>query len=469
MSHTSPIALIVMIAWIPVVQVLFMMMPTRRAVIAAYLGAWLFLPVVLWPLPMLPDFSKMFATSVGVLIAVTLFDPGRFGTLRPRIFDAPMLAWCVVPFFSSMTNGLGPYDGVTACMDQTIIWGLPYLVGRLYFTDLRSMRELAIGLVIGGLIYVPLCLFEARMSPQLHRWVYGFHAHSFLQTKRFGGWRPTVFMQHGLMVAMWMTATALVGLWMWRTRALRQVWGVPMVYVCGALCVGVLVMKSVTAWLAFALGVACLLGIRYLRTPALVAIIAVGVPGYMAVRTVGGWDGSEMVRLADAAFGYERSTSLQARLTNEDLLADKALRQPVFGWGRWGRNRVYDEYGNDISITDGLWVIALGQTGLVGLAALTCVFLTPAIRVRMVVGKRGLRDPAFAAPVVLAVLLVLAMMDNLLNAMVNPIFTLVAGGLAGLTAPRRAASAPARREMPPEPGEEPVEVGAGEDTRERAA
>ena len=59
--------------------------------------------------------------------------------------------------------------------------------------------------VLGGLIYVPLCLFEVRMSPQLHNMVYGFAQHSFGQTVRGGGWRPMVFMQHGLAVGLFMS------------------------------------------------------------------------------------------------------------------------------------------------------------------------------------------------------------------------------------------------------------------------
>ena len=33
-------------------------------------------------------------------------------------------------------------------------WQLPYLIGRLYFSDAEGLRELAIGIVIGGLACV---------------------------------------------------------------------------------------------------------------------------------------------------------------------------------------------------------------------------------------------------------------------------------------------------------------------------
>ncbi len=427
----SPLTHIVMLAWGPLVLVMFMMLPARRAVIASYLGAWLFLPVVLYPVPMLPDVSKMFATSIAVLLGVTFFDPGRFGTLKPRIYDLPMAAWCVAPFFASVTNGLGAYDGLTAILDQVIVWGLPYLIGRMYFTDLESLRDLAMGLVIGGLVYLPFLALESLISPQLHRMVYGYHAHSFQQTKRLGGWRPTVFMQHGLRVAMWMTATALTAMWLWWSRSVKRLWGVPMLWLVVALMVGVVLTKSVGAWLAFVAGAGCLASVKYLKTPALAAIILIAVPGYMTVRTVVGWDAAVLVDAAHAVAGPERAASLQTRIDNEDLLKAKAMQQPLFGWGRWGRNRVYDEFGNDTTTTDGLWVIILGQAGVVGLVAFTGVFIAPALTVRKTARGRW-REASVAAPVVLGLLCTLYLMDNLLNAMVNPVFTLIAGGLCGL-------------------------------------
>ena len=89
-------------------------------------------------------------------------------------------------------------------------------------------HNLAIGLFIGGLVYVPLCWLEVQLSPQLHRWLYGKHQHAFIQQMRDGGYRPMVFMQHGLMVGMWMGMTALIGIWLWKAKTLHQVWDIPM-------------------------------------------------------------------------------------------------------------------------------------------------------------------------------------------------------------------------------------------------
>src|SRR5215212_5815302 len=185
-------------AWVPTVLLMFAALPPRRAVVAAFVGGWLFLPVFGIDIVGLPPFSKVSASAYSVLLGAILFDGDRLLTVRPRWFDVPIVVWCI-----------------------------PYYLGRAYFNDWESIRELAVGVFVGGLIYMPLTWAEMRFSPQFHKWVYGYHQHSFAQTIRSGGYRPMVFMQHGIACAMWMTAAAIVGVWLWLTGALKDVFGVP--------------------------------------------------------------------------------------------------------------------------------------------------------------------------------------------------------------------------------------------------
>src|SRR5689334_9280513 len=140
--------------WIPFVLFLFTIYSPRRAVIWAFLLAWLFLPMAGFSVPGLPDYTKMSATTAGVLIGALLFDTDRILGFRPRWIDIPMAVWCLSPFVSSYLNDLGAYDGVAEVVHGTIIWGLPYVIGRVYFADLEGIRELAIGMFVGGLLYV---------------------------------------------------------------------------------------------------------------------------------------------------------------------------------------------------------------------------------------------------------------------------------------------------------------------------
>ncbi|MEW6250728.1 MAG: O-antigen ligase domain-containing protein [Planctomycetota bacterium] len=424
-----------LLGWLPAVLFLFAVLPPRRAVLAAFLVAWLFLPIAQFKLSGLPDYTKMSATCAGVLLATAIFDPGRLLDFRPRWADLPMLVWCLVPVQSSLSNDLGHYDALASSVQQTVIWGFPYLIGRLYFTDWAGLRALAAAMFLGGLVYVPLCLYEIRMSPQLHNIVYGYHQTTFAEARRFGGWRPMVFMHHGLMLGMWMSVASLLGIWLWRTGAVRRLgrWSVgPLVLVLLATTVA---CKSMGALFLLAVGLGLLETLRCVRTGLVVLALAALPPAYMLARTMGGWQANELLTCAKLV-DDDRAESLDTRLRNETMLAERALLRPVWGWGGWGRSRVYDdETLEDRSITDGFWVIALGVNGTVGLVAVTAVWTVPMLVLLRRCRGRYWDQPLVGGAAGLAVALLLCMVDNLFNSMINPIFLLAAGGLSGLSAP----------------------------------
>ncbi len=420
---------ITLCGWVPAILVLFAFLPPRRAVIAAFLTAWLFLPDAGYQLPGLPDFTKMFATCVGVLLGALLFDTKQLLAFRPRWFDLPMIVLCTSPLISSLTNGLGGYDGVTWVVGETVKWGLPYFIGRVYFKDAESIKELAIGIFLSGLVYVPICWFEIRMSPQLSNWVYGIQSWSGL---RLGGYRPQGFMNSGLMLAMWMVSASLCGVWLWASGGVRRIWkidmywGVPLVYLTTIAC------RSSGAILLMLGGTAMLYICKQLRSAIPLLCLLVIPPAYSWIRAGGLWEGKEAVSLAASVLEAERAQSLQFRFKNENDLAAKALKRPWFGWGRWGRARIYDEFGKDISTTDGLWIIQFGQTGLIGLFAVTIIYLLPAFLVWRRFPAADWGSPQIAPIVVLALILALYAVDNLLNAKINPVCALCMGAVNGL-------------------------------------
>jgi hypothetical protein len=430
MNAPSPVIHIVMFGWLPVLFAIFAIVRGHRAVAAAFLIAWLFLPMWGYPLKGFPDYTKVSATTVGVFIAAILFDSGRLTRFRPRWFDLPMVAWCLVPIPTSLTNGLGPYDAVSDTVNQIVTWGLPYFLGRLYFSSLVSLRDLAIGIALGGLLYLPLCLLEIKMSPQLHSWVYGYHQHDFAQTLRFGGWRPTVFMQHGLAVSTFMATACLATFWLWMSRSVKAIWGVPIFWLmCGLLITTILTKSALSIFLlAAAMGALTLL--KYGRTRLAIAPLVVVPVVYVALRTTG-WSGQELVQFASLA-GPDRVGSLQTRLDSENILWAHASAKPIFGWGGFGRNMPVDEFGRTMAIPDGLWIILVGKYGLIGLMSFAAAMLIGPARLYLRSKSRHWNHPAMAGAVAIAMMLVVHMCDNLLNAMINPIFVLGAGGLAGV-------------------------------------
>ncbi len=428
-----------MYGWAPLVLLMFLIMPPRRAVITAFLAAWLFLPMASYSIEGLPDWSKMTATSFGVMAGVLLFDPASLSAFRAKIIDLPIIVWCLTPFIASVTNGFGVYDGVSAIVFKTIIWGLPYFIGRLYFSDLAGLRELAVGVFVGGLVYAPFCIIEVVLSPQLHRWVYGYHQHQFAQTMRLGGYRPMVFMQHGLAVGMFMISASLAGIWLWKTRSVHKVQGIPIAVLLVPLLIVTIAIKSLGALILLAVGLMALAATRYARTRALLIVLAIMPPLYIAARGFLGWSGRDLTAIASLV-SADRAASLEHRMVNEDMLTNKAKQKMLFGWASWGGSRVYNEEGKDISTTDGMWIVAFGNYGVVGLSAFMLFIALPAW-----VLLRRARAPAWAssqmAPAAIcATLLLLYSIDNVLNAMINPIFVLMAGGVGGLVFGARTAS-----------------------------
>ncbi|MEL7485266.1 MAG: hypothetical protein AAFN41_13065, partial [Planctomycetota bacterium] len=146
-----------------------------------------------------------------------------------------------------------------------------------------------------------------------------------------------------------------------------------------------------------------------------------------------------IVQLATALDPY-RGSSMQFRIDSERMLADHALRQPAFGWGGWGRNRVHNEKGEDVSVTDGLWIIILGVNGLYGLAA-WYLAMTGAIWWMVIRYPARVLGSAEAAPAVaLAAIVLMFVLDCLPNAMTTVIQPLVVGGLSGLIVAQSARS-----------------------------
>lgn len=437
LTHTTVMA--AMWGWPLVALTIFALMPARRAVIVSFLAAWMFLPDVSYSLPGLPDYDKAMAATMGALLGVIVFDFKTLSSFRPWWGDVPMAAYCMLPLISSIDNGLGAYDGVSAVFTQVATWGMPYLLGRVYLRSFEAFGELGRLLFIAGLIYVPLCLYEIRMSPQLNRYVYGFGTAGGGEYQReLGAWgsRPRVFMGTGLAVGTFMTAASLTGLWLWYSGTIRRVYG----FAAGPL-VAILVMvtfmcKNMGALALLIFGITTLFSIPVLKRGTLVVLLMLSPLGYMGARASGNWSAESMVELASAVH-EKRGRSLQGRLDNDTILAEKAMRRPVFGWGGWGRSRVYNDQGKDISVTDGLWIITLGTMGLAGLAALTASLLVPPALFLRRYGVRQWTDPRVAPAAVAAILVVLYMIDNLFNSMFNPVYVMAAAGLVSMARMKR--------------------------------
>ncbi len=435
-------ALIVLFAWVPIVLGIFAFLPPRRAVIAAFVCGYLFLPSLSLHFPTLPDVNKGSLTAVGVILGSLIFDGGKLFAFRPRLIDLACLVLCFSPIETSLLNGLGIMDGFAASATIVTRWGLAYWIGRAYFTDWDAARELAVGIVIGGLAYVPLCLWEIRMSPQLHGQIYGLSFMSFRQDSALYGFRPNVFLVDGLTVTMFMGVCSILAFWMWMTQSPTKIWGIRIGWIALTL-IGITVLcKALGGLVLMAGGMAALMMTRWPKTKFAAVCLIMAAPLYIVSRANGHWDGQTLIDAAQHV-SKDRANSLEFRLKNENLLVAKALEQPWWGWGGWRRSHVFDPFDHrDLTIVDGLWILTFGEHGIIGLVALLTMVLGPAVLMLRRVPLRYWSDAACAAPVALAIVITLYMIDGLFNATFNSVASLAAGAVASMSYAARAAFKP---------------------------
>ncbi len=435
-------AQLVMLLWLPVALYLFRRFSPRKAVVICFIVAWLFLPQRAgYLLPGLPDYDRISATCYSILLATVLFDSQRLKSFKFSWLDLPMLIWCVCSFITSVDNGLGAYDGVSNVLTKIVRYGIPYFIGRIYLNDLAGLRLLAMGMFISGLVYAPLCWFESFMSPQLHRMVYGYHGiHEFFQSIRLGGYRPNVFMVHGLSVGMWMMAVALMAVWFSQAGILKRFFNIPMKFVIAGLMLTHIIVRSTGAYLYMIFGLAILFSAKKFRTSIPLILLIFSISSYLYLAATGNFTGEQadkIVATAERITGSaDRAGSLEFRFDNEEQLVERAQERMIFGWGGWDRNRVFDYNWAgelvDVSVTDSLWIIAFGMNGVVGLSSVYGSFLLPAFVFTLRYPARTWFHPKVAPAAMITVVIVLYGLDNCLNNQPNPVFTVASGAIAGL-------------------------------------
>ncbi|OHC57815.1 MAG: hypothetical protein A3D16_15395 [Rhodobacterales bacterium RIFCSPHIGHO2_02_FULL_62_130] len=431
-----------MIAIWPIVSwQLWARLDPARALVWTILAGYLLLPpLTVYNLPVVPDLDKVSVPNLAALFFALYLRRDRISVLPTSALGKALIGLFVIsPFATVLANtdplefllnnvrGMQIYDSVAAVTNQFIML-LPFFLARRYLGSPEGMRVVMVALILAGLAYSLPMLVEARLSPQMNVWVYGFFQHDFFQTIRFGGYRPMVFLQHGLWLAFFTLMCLFSGMVLFRNtepearpRAL-----VVMLYLAFML----VVCKSVGP-AVYALAISPLLLLFNVRWQMLAAgAIAVLVVGYPLLR------GLHLVPI-DAILEFaislspERGESLGYRFENEELLLARAELRPWFGWGGYGRNFIHDPVtGEMANIADGMWIITLGTSGWTGYIA---QFGLPALPLLLLAREAWVAPAKVLSPYVAGLGLILAanLLDLLPNATLIPFTWLMAGALLG--------------------------------------
>jgi hypothetical protein len=430
---------IVLWAWVPFTIWLFRRGPARRAALVGLLGGWLLLPSARFPdevafeefpywimpscLPSSAWTTKARIVGLACLLGVVLFDRKRLGTIRPAWCDLAVIAWCAWPIASAMANRLYASEAIANAAYQSLAWGVPYLLGRLYFASGEGMDELARAVVACGLLSIPLAVSEMIVGPFCYGGLYGFHPYQHDGITRYVGFRPMLFLEHGNQFGIWIASAALVAAWLWVSGRLARILGLPGGPAVAALVGMTLASQSMGGIILLVGGLSGMMLVRRCNLIWPILAVMVLVLGFLGVRASNVVDAKALaervglgsVRLKRQSFGW--------RLRVEEGGTRIALQRPVAGWGRWDWWR----RGEGEMRPWGLFTLTLGMYGVVGLVLLIGVFTAPIVHFLRLGPPRLWASPPWASAAAMAA----ALGVNALDAILNSTFLLAAMAAAG--------------------------------------
>jgi hypothetical protein len=401
---------------------------------------YLFLPVkTAVDLPLLPSIDKF---SLSALVAYLLMRRGiktfKAFTISRGIKIA-LIAILIGPvctiffnseplqFIGASLPGLKAWDliGLTFVSFTSVF--IPFLLGAFFLNTAESHRRILYWLALGGLLYLLPVLWEVRMSPQLHAQIYGFFPHDFSQQIRSGGFRPVVFLGHGLLVAFFMCGAGIAALVLWRNNMRIGYFAPAVTFILMTLAVFLCKTLSV---LIYFIPICFLI---YFVKPKIHFQIAAAVMAFIMLYPALRESATPLLRdlvIQISNYNEERSRSLEFRLNNEEVLLAKANEKPLFGWGSWGRNAIYDDYGKMTSITDGYWIIVFGSYGWAGYLSFFALLFFPLWQWRKLLNS-NLQPEALLYSSAIALLMLANAIDFIPNAAFSPLTLLLAGALYG--------------------------------------
>lgn len=449
----NTLAYVALIIWPIVILFMFRRFSMERALIWSLLGGYLLLPMVArFDPPLIPLLDKVtIPTLTAFVVSAKMYGRGVIALPKSWLARLLLLLFVVSPIGTALTNtepmlfargglpGLTIKDAISAMFIQAFTIMPFILAGNMLATE-RAQREMLTALMVAGLAYSIPMLIEIRLSPQINVWVYGFFQHGFDQMMRYGGYRPIVFLEHGLWVAFFalMALSAAVALARLapQQEKMRRIWVAVYLGVLLVLC------KS-----ASPLIYACLLlpllmyasSRTQIRVAAVLALIVVTYPLLRSLELVP----LEGILSLARSIDLERAASLQFRLDNEQMLLVHASDKPLFGWGSWGRNFVHDfATGDRITTVDGRWIIVIGIFGYVGYLAEFGLLALPVLAVLRQGARLGWKSVSpYAGPI--SLMFAANLVDLLPNATLIPFTWLIAGSLLGYAVSLKAQTVPA--------------------------
>ena len=305
---------------------------------------------------------------------------------------------------------------------------LPFFLAWRWLRAPRHHEELLKVLVITGFVYSLLAIIEMRLSPQINRTVYGYFPHSWQQHVRGGQFRPVVFLRHGLWLAFFLLSASFAAFGLY--KSLKEPFARILYLSAGLWILAVLFISPNlgAAMLAVVFAPVIFLAPRAIQAR-IIMVAAVVFLIFPSVRQANLVPLNSFLNYV-STISAERAQSLLFRLENEDDMLARASAKPLFGWGGWGRWRVIDPKGRDTTVSDGLWIITLGERGWAGYLSIFGLMVAPLILLARTHRRRSLSPATLTLGMISAANLVYLVPNSALSPAGWAVFGAVAGAIS---------------------------------------
>jgi len=427
-------AYIMLLLWPFAALVLYKKKPVLEATFWTIVGGYLLLPQgVDIDYPLIPALGKKTIPAIMAYIGCVYIAKENIILLPPKgLYRNLFVLFFIGSIGMVLTNsepisettryihGLTYRDTFSVVISQWLTL-LPFVLSLQLVRTYEDQVKLLKLLVVAGLLYSILILFEIRMSPQLHKWIYGFFPHTWSQQVRYGGFRPVVFLGHGLWVAFFLVMVFGAALTLSKLKI--RIPYLPNKLVIIYLIILLFLSKgfgSMILSLVLFVAITMVTSLITMRIAMVIVIVAFSYPLLSILELV---PHAYLVELVGSV-SQSQAGSLGYRFNQEVMLLERAQEKWLFGWGGWDRNRLAD------SVTDGYWIILFGKYGAIGLSAVfgliaSTVFISQTLFSRL---HEKNDKTIIACHCLLAGVIFL---DQIPNASMSPCAWLVIGGLAG--------------------------------------
>ncbi|MFC5861906.1 O-antigen ligase family protein [Acidicapsa dinghuensis] len=460
--HLPPFA--ALIAWIPLAALLFGRFPVRIAILANFFLGWAILPGAPY-VPTTADFpywilgiclpstyflTKATAVGLSALAGMLLFHRRDWRRWLPARTDLPVLLWSSAPLLATHAHWSLLARGSSSAVYQLLAWAVPWILGRIYFSDRASLILFAKSCVFAGLCYVPVCLFEWISGPQIYHFLYGYQPYRLVGADRYFGYRPVGLLEDGNQLGIWMATASLLAISLAFYLLALKVWRIPMTWAAIVLTISTLLCQSVGSivlliclfplvLLRQRLFMRVVLGAAVVGIAAFVVFLVVPHPSLRAIAA-----SSTFVRHIAGIFQEIGRHSFVWRLARDESHLAIAMQHPWLGSGEWNWWRTGD------ARPWSLWLLVFGMYGLFGVMALGSMFLLPLTRFARSPKLKGEAISRYLFRALAAAILMSAF-DALLNGDFILVYLIAMGGMAAWRHSPQSSTVPLTPESVPDP------------------